>query len=179
MNFKDYQSYLVSLEMKAEIKPSKEMYLERIYQLINKTNQFNLTTRRYLLSEIEQYHKDENVLLLYGRLQDKFGDNGLISVIIAEHKNHNQELYIPLWIMSCRVLKRQMEYAMLDKLVDYAKSKNIQCIIGEFIASAKNQMVETHYPELGFSYLTKQGNSHFWQLDINQYTVKNQVIQIN
>ena len=106
-NFKNYEEFLDSLNMVAEIEKSKEVYLDRIYQLINKTNQFNLTTKRYTKVEVEKVFKNPNKILLYGRLKDKFGDNGLISVIIGEKED--KKLYIPLWIMSCRVLNRGME----------------------------------------------------------------------
>ena len=81
LNYENYQEYLKSLKMLAEIQEAKDIYLERIHQLINKTNQFNLTTKRYTKAEVEEVFYDENSILLYGRLKDKFGDNGLVSII--------------------------------------------------------------------------------------------------
>jgi len=148
LNYENYQEYLKSLDMLAEIQEAKDVYLERIHQLINKTNQFNLTTKRYTKAEVEEVFHDENSILLYGRLQDKFGDNGLVSIIIG--KKENKVLDIPLWIMSCRVLKRDMEKAMLDSLVEICKTKDIEKIVGKYIPSSKNSMVKNHYMDLGF-----------------------------
>ncbi|MBQ7629785.1 MAG: HAD-IIIC family phosphatase, partial [Selenomonadaceae bacterium] len=111
----NYDDFLISLNMNAEIDSFKPIYFDRIAQLTNKTNQFNLTTRRFTRAEIEQIAADSRYITLYGRLEDKFGDNGLISVIIGEKRN--DEVHVNLWLMSCRVLKRGMEFAMLDELV--------------------------------------------------------------
>jgi hypothetical protein len=108
--FLDYGKYLDSLEMSASILPFKTKNLERISQLTNKTNQFNLTTRRYTNAEIEAIAQNPNMISLTGHLKDKFGDNGLISVVIATRRGHQVE--IDLWLMSCRVLKRDMELAL-------------------------------------------------------------------
>ena len=86
LNYENYQEYLKSLDMLAEIQEAKDVYLERIHQLINKTNQFNLTTKRYTKAEVEEVFHDENSILLYGRLQDKFGDNGLVSIVIGKKR---------------------------------------------------------------------------------------------
>jgi FkbH-like protein len=104
--YKDYDEFLESLEMKAEIKPFSSVYLERITQLVNKTNQFNLTTKRYTFSQIEAISRNPQCIALYGRLTDKFGDNGLVSVMIGDIRN--DEIQISLWLMSCRVIKRGM-----------------------------------------------------------------------
>lgn len=176
LNYTNYQEYLKSLGMLAEIQEAKDIYLERIHQLINKTNQFNLTTKRYTKAEVEKVYNDENSILLYGRLQDKFGDNGLVSIIIG--KKDNKVLNIPLWIMSCRVLKRDMEKAMLDNLVKISKEKGIEKIIGEFIPSPKNSMVQNHYKELGFKLVENKENSTTWELEISKYENKNKIIKI-
>ena len=176
-NFKNYEEFLDSLNMVAEIEKSKEVYLDRIYQLINKTYQFNLTTKRYTKVEVEKVFKNPNKILLYGRLKDKFGDNGLISVIIGEKED--KKLYIPLWIMSCRVLKREMEKAMLDKLVEIAKKMKIEILVGEYIPSSKNGMVKEHYKELGFKEICKKENeTTIWELNVENYKNQNKLIKI-
>lgn len=176
LNYENYQEYLKSLKMLAEIQEAKEIYLERIYQLINKTNQFNLTTKRYTKAEVEEIYYDKNSILLYGRLKDKFGDNGLVSIIIG--KKENKILNIPLWIMSCRVLKRDMEKAMLDSLVNICKEKDIEKIVGKYIPSSKNLMVKNHYMELGFKLIEDENNITTWELDICEYENKNEIIEI-
>jgi FkbH-like protein len=147
--FSNYGEYLTSLEMTAEIAPFAPVYLERITQLINKTNQFNLTTRRYTSSEVEAIAQDSAFVTLYGRLSDKFGDNGLVSVLIGKVLGHTLE--VDLWLMSCRVLKREMEFGMFDALVEQCQTLGIRKIVGVYIPSKKNGLVAGHYASLGFS----------------------------
>ena len=174
-NYSNYSDYLKSLDMIAEIDEAKEIYLERIYQLINKTNQFNLTTKRYTKSEVEEIYKDPNQILLYGKLKDKFGDNGLISIIIGKQVRDVME--IPLWIMSCRVLKRDMEIAMLNELVDLAKKRGIKKLRGTYIPSKKNSMVKDHYKNLGFKFEKEENNIFTWVLEIANYQPKECMIE--
>lgn len=143
-----YDDFLESLQMEAEIAPFKDVYLDRITQLTNKTNQFNLTTRRYTLTELKQAATDNGTVSLYGRLTDKFGDNGLVSVVMG-HRDENR-LLIDLWLMSCRVLKRGLEYAMFEQLVYHAEENGIQELVGFFYPTSKNSMVQEFYGDLGF-----------------------------
>lgn len=147
-SFADYHDYLISLEMRARIAAFEPVYLARIAQLTNKSNQFNLTTRRYTQSEIEKTAADTSCITLYGKLEDRFGDNGVVSVVIGEQKG--DVLHIVLWLMSCRVLKRNMEYAMMDELIARAKNKGIHEIAGYYYKTAKNDMVKDFYELLGF-----------------------------
>jgi FkbH-like protein len=112
------------------------VHIPRITQLTNKSNQFNLTTKRYTQAEIEQVASNPAYLCLYGRLTDKFGDNGIVSVVIG--KKQGQTLHMELWLMSCRVLKRDMELAMLDELVSTAKQNQISEIFGYYYPTKKN-----------------------------------------
>jgi len=146
--FASYAEFLESLEMTAEIGPFAPVYLGRIAQLINKTNQFNLTTRRYTAAEVEAAATDSASVTLYGRLADKFGDNGLVSVVIGTQRG--SALDIDLWLMSCRVLKREMEWAMFDALVEECHKRGVGEIHGIYIPSKKNGMVAEHYGVLGF-----------------------------
>ncbi len=148
-SFNDYGEFLTSLEMTAEIAPFSSVYLERITQLVNKTNQFNLTTRRYTAAEVEAMAQDSSYVTLYGRLIDRFGDNGLVSVVIG-HVNQDA-LEIDLWLMSCRVLNREMELAMFDVLTEACRARGIRKMIGRYIPSKKNSMVASHYAGLGFA----------------------------
>lgn len=167
--FADYGEYLDSLEMSAEIETFQPVYLERITQLINKTNQFNLTTRRYTSAEVESIARDPNYMALYGKLSDTFGDNGLISVIIG--RRETADLQLDLWIMSCRVLKRDMEIAMLDALVEHAKAAGIENLIGTYLRTPKNAMVEDHYGKLGFASVSaaEDGSQSVWKLPVASY----------
>jgi FkbH-like protein len=147
--FSNYGEFLSSLEMTAEIRPFLPVYLERITQLINKTNQFNLTTRRYTSAEVASIAQDPAFITLYGRLADKFGDNGLVSVLMGQV--FDGALQVDLWLMSCRVLKREMEFVMFDALVEQCHMRGIRKIVGVYIPSKKNSMVAGHYASLGFS----------------------------
>ena len=177
-NFSDYGDYLRSLEMKAQIGAFDPAYFSRIAQLTNKSNQFNLTTHRYSQSEIEQIAADPQYLTLCGRLEDKFGDNGVVSIVIG--RKEKDVLQIELWLMSCRVLKRDMEYAMMDTLVKQCRDCGIRQIYGYFYPTAKNAMVKDFYALQGFEKLEEDvdGNAK-WAFRIpEQYTLKNQVITV-
>jgi FkbH-like protein len=150
--FASYDDYLQSLEMVAEIDAFQPVYIERIAQLINKTNQFNLTTRRYTLAEVQELSQRPDHITLYGRLADRFGDNGLVSVIIG--RVVERTLYVDLWLMSCRVLKRGFEQAMFDALVDRARQLGCTDLVGTYIPTAKNGMVAGHYAAFGFTRTT-------------------------
>jgi len=162
--YKNYDEYLQSLEMEAEIRPFSEIYLDRITQLVNKTNQFNTTTRRYTGSEIREISHDANWITLYGRLRDKFGDNGLVTVAAGQIENN--ELHIWLWLMSCRVLKRDMELAMMDALVAEAVARGINRIIGYYFRTERNSMVSDLYKRLGFSCNEDAGDRSVWYLQL-------------
>ena len=165
--------------MQAEIKPFIPMYIARIAQLTNKSNQFNVTTRRYTEAEIANISRDSAYIPLYGRLSDKFGDNGVVSVVIGNIRGG--DLHIDLWIMSCRVLKRDMEFAMLDELVRIAKEKSIKTIYGYYCPTAKNAMVRELFGTFGFERISAdqgEGNT-VWKLDTGSYTPKNTHITVN
>ena len=176
-SFDNYKDYLLSLDMKGIIKEFEPIYYDRISQLSNKSNQFNLTTRRYSVADIEKMADDDNYITLYGKLIDKFGDNGLVSVVIGQIKDN--VLDIILWIMSCRVLKRDLEYAMMDELVKKCKERNIDIIKGYYYPTKKNKMVKDFYSLHGFSKIDEDsdGNS-IWLLKIDDYQDKNEVIEV-
>ncbi len=176
INFSNYDDFLKSLNMTAEIAPFKKIYFDRIAQLTNKSNQFNLTTRRFTRAEIESMANDEKFLTLYARLEDKFGDNGLVSVIIGE--KINDELKIILWLMSCRVLKRDLEYKMLDVLVENAKSIGIKNLIGIYSPTPKNKMVENMYKDMGFSFFKQENLNTLWKVCTDNYQPKKNFIEL-
>ena len=166
----DLGSYLRSLEMKLIWSPFDALGLERITQLINKSNQFNLTTRRYTHGGVAALVDDPSAITLQLRLIDKFGDNGMIAVIIGKVVA-SETLELDTWLMSCRVLGRQIEEATLNLIVERARRIGIQRLIGCYIPSSKNQMMEDHYKRLGFAKResSNDGNSK-WELGIEQYS---------
>lgn len=177
--FIDYHEYLLSLNMTAIIKSFEPLYMARIAQLTNKSNQFNLTTKRYTQKEIEAAANNENYITLYGKLIDKFGDNGVVSVVIGQIDG--ERLHVDLWIMSCRVLKRDMEFAMMDELVARCKQRGIKTIMGYYYPTAKNKMVKDSYALQGFEKESQdeQGNT-VWRYKINEkYINKQNAIKVN
>ena len=176
--FTDYGAYLDSLEMKGTIRPFESVYMARIAQLTNKSNQFNLTTCRYTQEEIERTAADPAFITRYGKLEDRFGDNGVVAVSIGEVKGDVLELV--LWLMSCRVLKRDMEFAMMDEMVAAARTRGVRVIRGFYYPTAKNGMVRGFYATQGFSKVSEdpQGNA-VWELDVSSgYEPRNRHIKI-
>ena len=181
-SYTDYSDYLLSLDMDAEIGPFTPMYMARIAQLTNKSNQFNLTTKRCSQADIESFAENSDYITLYGKLNDKFGDNGVVSVVFGHNDDKETTLFhIDLWLMSCRVLKRDMEFAMMDELVKKCADKGIERLMGYYYPTAKNGMVKDFYKMLGFTKLKEdaEGNTE-WEFVIpKQYEKKNKVIRVN
>lgn len=177
-NYSNYKEYLLGLDMHAEIQNFIPVYIQRITQLTNKSNQFNVTTKRYTVSEIEAAAASNNYITLYGRLGDKFGDNGVVSVVIGRKEEHT--LHIDLWLMSCRVLKRDMEFAMLDKLVEKCTEQGIKTIKGYYYPTKKNKMVKELYSLFGFEKTSEDNDGNtVWEFAIKGYKNKNTVIKVN
>ncbi len=168
--------YLLSLEMKISFAPFDELGRKRIVQLINKTNQFNLTTRRYTEAEVLAFEKSSHYVTLQVHLQDKFGDNGMISVVIC--KVHHDSWEIDTWLMSCRVIKRKVEEAVCDELVTLARSCGVHKICGYYYPTEKNKLVKTHFQKLGFDCVSTEDSHEAWELVLDHYQIKNPPMKI-
>lgn len=177
-SFASYEDFLLSLNMKAVIRPFEPMLMARIAQLTNKSNQFNLTTLRCTQTEIEAFTQDDRYLTLYGKLEDSFGDNGVVSVVIG--RLEKDVCHIDLWLMSCRVLKRDMEFAMMDALVKHCVKRGVTTLLGYYYPTAKNSMVKEFYAKQGFDKESEDENGNaVWRLSIEGgYTNQNKVIQV-
>ena len=136
--------------MKAVSAPFDVFHYPRIAQLTQRSNQFNLRTVRYTEAEMEALAQDDNHICLYFTLRDKFGDHGLISVVILD-KQADNSLFVSEWLMSCRVLKRGMEEFIIDKIIRTAAENGFQRVIGEYIPTPKNAMVKDLYEKMGFA----------------------------
>lgn len=181
-SYTDYTEYLRSLDMHAEIRPFSPLYMARIAQLTNKSNQFNLTTKRCSQADIEGFAADPAYITLYGKLEDKFGDNGVVSVVFGHHDAEDITLFhIDLWLMSCRVLKRDMEFAMMDELIRCCREKGIRRLKGYYYKTAKNKMVKEFYQLQGFTKLLEDADENSeWEFVIPEaYETKNKVIRVN
>jgi FkbH-like protein len=164
----DMGAYLASLKMELQYKRFDRIGLPRIVQLINKTNQFNLTTRRYTEPEVESLLIDASVLHLQFRLLDRFGDNGIIAVVIGR-LNEGREMLLDTWLMSCRVLGRHVEAATLNVLAARARQMGASALVGVFRPSAKNGMVKDHYLKLGFEPADAVDGETTWRLSLTTY----------
>jgi len=147
--YSSIDDYLKSLEMVGEAKAFDELRYSRIAQLTQRSNQFNLRTVRYTEADIEKIANDENYITLYFTLKDKFGDHGLVSVVILK-KLSDTEAFVDTWLMSCRVLKRGMEEYVVNNFVKAAAEKNIETIYAEYIETPKNKMVKDIYKTMNF-----------------------------
>ena len=172
----DLESYLQSLQMVMTLQPFNTIGRPRISQLINKSNQFNLTTRRYTEAEVAAIETDPYCFHLQIRLADIYGDNGMISVIICRKKEKNWD--IDTWLMSCRVLGRKVEDAALQEIIKAAKNQGIEKLIGIYLPTERNGLVADHYSKLGFTLDTQNedGSKHYYlsvsDAPINHFPIK-------
>ncbi len=151
----DLPSYLRGLEMRLVWRRFDQIGLSRTVQLINKTNQFNLTTRRYTEDDVLGVMRDNRAFGLQLRLLDRFGDNGIISIVIGRMQedatDEGGDLLIDTWLMSCRVLGRQVEPTTLNLVAEQAQRLGAKRLVGEYVPTKKNAMVKDHYAKLGFT----------------------------
>lgn len=161
-------AYLASLDMTITFQPFDAMGRARIAQLINKSNQYNLTTRRYTEPEIEAAENDPDVFTLQVRLADVFGDNGMISVVICRPAADGV-WEVDTWLMSCRVLGRKVEQMVLGEIIHHARRAGVQTLIGVYRPTDRNQLVIDHYAKLGFTQLAKDENgTTTWELMVDR-----------
>jgi len=159
----DLDAYLASLDMEIQFAPFDRTGRARISQLINKSNQFNLTTRRYSEAEVAAAEAEPGVFTLQVRLSDSFGDNGMISVVICRPDRLGQ-WSIDSWLMSCRVLGRKVEQMVLREILMQAREAGIETLVGSFIPTEKNALVRDHYRKLGFEQSSEQDGTTVWTL---------------
>jgi FkbH-like protein len=163
----DMDSYLSSLEMVAEVSPFSKLDVPRIAQLINKSNQFNLTTRRRTEAEVLAMIEDPEVDGFTIRLADRFGNHGLIAVVIGQFAEN--DYVVDTWLMSCRVLKRQVEQVTLNQIVESARRLGSERVIGVYKPTVKNAMVAGLYEKLGFSRLLESAEETTYELRVDTY----------
>ena len=169
-SFTNEYEFLKNLNMVSKVKPFDKFNTPRVSQLSYRSNQFNLRTIRYSEKDIENFSNDDNYKNFSFTLSDKYGDHGLICIVILEKKN-KQDLFINSWLMSCRVLNRGMEYFTLNTIIKYAKDSGFKKIIGEYIETPKNKIVESHYQKLGFLPIDLDGQK-LYELEVDDYEKK-------
>ena len=174
-SFTNEEDFLKSLNMVSTVDGFTKFNTPRVAQLSQRSNQFNLRTVRYTDADIEVLANDPNVIDLSFTLEDKFGDNGLIAVVIMKPLD-TETLFVDTWFMSCRVLKRGMENFTLNTMIERAKKAGYKRIVGEYLPTLKNKMVAEHYPQLGFTAI-EGGETAQWEIDVESY--KNKVCYIS
>jgi len=161
----DLDAYLASLDMTITFQPFEATGRARIVQLINKSNQYNLTTRRYTEPEVSAAEQDPEVFTLQVRLADIFGDNGMISVVIC--RPDKQGVWqIDTWLMSCRVLGRRVEHMVLREILEHARAAGIHKLAGVYLPTERNKLVVDHYAKLGFTKVREEKGATFWELTV-------------
>lgn len=168
--FTDHSEFLRTLNMTSVIEPFNSFNIPRVAQLIQRSNQFNLRTIRYSEKELVDIAASEKFMTLAFRLEDKYGDYGIVSAVILKKQNKD-ELFVDTWLMSCRVLKRGMEHFVLNGIVNTSVGNGYKMIFGEYVATPKNNMVKDLYPDLGF--ISKNG---YWNLNVQKFDKKRNYI---
>ena len=167
--FANEHEFLESLGMQATVEPFNTFNTPRVAQLTQRSNQFNLRTVRYSEDDIKQLAQAPEVIDMAFSLKDRFGDHGLIAVVVMRPLDA-ESLLVDTWLMSCRVLKRGMECFTLNQMVEAARSRGYKRIVGEYLPTPKNGMVANHYPELGFQPL--EADKAHWVLTLDNYSNK-------
>ena len=171
-------AYLASLGMEITFQPFDKTGRSRISQLINKSNQYNLTTRRYSEAEVSEAENDPTCLTLQNRLSDIFGDNGMISVVICRQTD-SKTWEIDTWLMSCRVLGRRVQEMVLQEVLSHAALNGIEALVGVYKPTERNKMVEAHYPQLGFEQIAVEPDgSTRWKLEVRNASVQGSPMQV-
>jgi FkbH-like protein len=161
-----YDDFLRGLEMRAVAEPIHAGNVGRVSQLINKTNQFNLTTLRMSEAEVQALIDAPDAYTSTVRLDDRFGSNGLISVVIG--RSEAGVLTITNWLMSCRVLKRGVEVLEMERLLNYCRERGLGAVIGRYLPTEKNKLVANHYADLGFVEVAADGAASTWRFDVDE-----------
>tara|TARA_B110000483_G_scaffold242128_1_gene326964 strand:+ start:26 stop:826 length:801 start_codon:yes stop_codon:yes gene_type:complete len=175
-NFNSYEKYLSSLSMVCEVSSFNESQLDRVAQLFQRSNQFNLTTIRYDMATLNKMIKSNDIKTFQFSLKDKFSDYGIISLLACSISN--KELTINNWVMSCRVLGRTLERFIIRELILYCADIGISKIIGHYIKSDKNSLVANIYNEMHFKELSKNKNQKKYIYNIGSlFSMKTQVIR--
>jgi len=158
----DISEFLKTLNLEIEIKKTNSFTIPRISQLTLKTNQFNLTTKRYQEDQIQKFSEDNDILINCAQIKDKFGDNGITGVFIVK-KTNSDEWFLDTFLLSCRVMGREAEKAMLYFIINQAKKNNVKRLKAKFIPTLKNKPIEDFLPSSQF-----YEENGFWIYDLEK-----------
>jgi FkbH-like protein len=166
-SFASVEEFLESLHMQIVVSRFDSFHLPRIAQLIQRSNQFNLTTRRRSESDCERLMHDPSFLPLYVKLSDRLGDHGLISVVIL--RTEGGDLHVTDWLMSCRVLTRGVEQHVMNEVFAFASEKRLNRVVGHYVPTAKNGMVKEFFRNFGFACVSEENGETVWELAVDAY----------
>ena len=166
-DYTDIKNFYYSLDMIASIGKADSFSIPRIAQMIQKTNQFNLTTIRYTENDIKAFVEDGNIDLFYLSLEDKFGDNGIVGASIIRQDSKEKNAHIDTFLLSCRVIGRTVETAFLNYIINFYKNLDYKSLTGEYIPTNRNEPCKDFFKDHDFNYDEK-----LWEIDIKEYKEK-------
>ncbi|MBF0540392.1 MAG: HAD-IIIC family phosphatase [Nitrospirae bacterium] len=176
---KEINSFLEELDIKLHAQRINDQNINRVVQLINKTNQFNLTTRRYSYEQVVRFAKDEEIFSYCYKAEDKFGDIGIVGVLLAKSAESQDCYIIDTWLLSCRAMGRTIEYGMFDHLLKWLNKKGINRLIGEIIPTKKNIPIRHLLSDIGFYNIEDKGNnSNLFEYNVSQLFEKNEFVDL-
>jgi len=170
--FADIEDYLASLELKITIYEDDKSIIPRMSQITQKTNQFNLTTKRYTEGDIKNFIENEFFKILAFSVADKFGDSGVTGLCILNMDDNNKIANIDTLLMSCRIIGRNVEYAFMDCIIDIMKRRKVNVVRSQYIKSQKNEQVKEFYDKCSFDLTESNDSIRNYTLDINMYVPK-------
>ncbi|WZL82116.1 HAD-IIIC family phosphatase [Vallitaleaceae bacterium 9-2] len=170
-----YHDFLRDLELTLNIQTFDGTNIDRIVQLLNKSNQFNLLTQRYTQQEFILHVQENNRRCYFGELKDRFGDYGLIVIIMVSVDK--RILYVEDFVMSCRAIKKNVEFAIMDYIYQVAKEKGCKKIVGTYIPTARNALVKDIYKSMGFASKDLNSGPITWEIEVSKYKNMNQTVQ--
>ena len=172
--FNSIEDYLASLEIELTVVKNDKSFIPRIAQLTQKTNQFNLTTHRYTESKVEYFTSDNKHVVYAMFVKDKFGDNGLTGVcIVKEDENNSKNVILDSFLMSCRIIGRNIEFVFIDYIIKELANKGYQTLGADYIQSSKNALVENFYDKVGFNIIENTNGTKKYELKIESFEIKN------
>ena len=178
--FSDIEEYLASLELKLTIFEDDESIIPRMSQMSQKTNQFNLTTKRYTEVDIRNFVISDDSKVFSFSVSDKFGDSGITGLCIINFDKKNQTANIDTFLMSCRIIGRNIEYAFMDYLVNFLKNNKIKNVIAKYIKTHKNEQVKEFYDKCSFSLIKPNNGIKDYELFVDEYKPKKiKYIEVN
>ena len=170
--FTDIEDYLASLELKMNIYEDDKSIIPRMAQMSQKTNQFNLTTKRYTEGDIKNFIENDNSKVFAFSVSDKFGDSGVTGLCIIKIDKDNKNAFIDTFLMSCRIIGRNIEYAFMDYLINLIKNNGIKRVTAKYIKTHKNEQVKEFYEACSFSLLEFNNEFKYYELVVEKYELK-------